>query len=407
MSLLADLLSKLKYQKTEHGDVPVGLKRIVSDSQKRAILKKKLMAFSFFIAFVVISGFGAVYFMELYIKPVAVKKSVPQNSNENIPSGQTSGKTNIAVQSPPTSGNGKTFPLPVPLTEGEKEGGKRSGADAELSQTNIPLTPIPSNTLSEDINPKPEIIPNSSIQTAGQTDKKIVVDASEKIIPSPNPTPQSIELLKDNKQEVDVGWVEARNPTKNSQHLNDDKDSLLYSARAYESKKDYYQALLNYKKALELGPQNYIIMNNISSVLIHMENFSDALRYLENALNIKRDYVPSLINLGISYIRLGNSVEGESYLLKALSVEPSNKNAMFNIAIFYERQGDNDEAYNYFYKLFEMGEIQGRLGAARIAEKQGNISLAVRVYKEILSMGGVDTQIKKLANERLVYLSSK
>ena len=333
MSLLADLLSKLKYQKTEHGDVPVGLKRIVSDSQKRALLKKKLMAFSFFIAFVVMSGFGAVYFMESYIKPVAVKKSVQQNINE--------------------------------------------------------------------------IIPNSSIQTAEQTDKKIVVDAGEKTIPSPEPTPQSIELLKDNKQEVDVGWVEARNPTKNSQHLNDDKDSLLYSARAYESKKDYYQALLNYKKALELGPQNYIIMNNISSVLIHMENFSDALRYLENALSIKRDYVPSLINLGITYIRLGNSVEGESYLLKALSIEPSNKNAMFNIAIFCERQGDNDKAYNYFYKLFEMGEIQGCLGTARIAEKQGNISLAVRVYKEILSMGGVDTQIKKLANERLVYLSPK
>ncbi|MCR4318974.1 MAG: tetratricopeptide repeat protein [Candidatus Brocadiaceae bacterium] len=354
MSLLADLLSKLKYQKKEHGDVPVGLKRIVSDSQKRALLKKKLRAFSFFIAFVVISGFGAVYFMESYVKPVAVKKSVQQNINEIIPSGQTSDKTNIAVQTPPTSGDGKTFPPPVPLTEGEKGGGKRSGADAELSQTDIPLTPIPSNTLSEDINLKLETIPNSSIQ-----------------------------------------------------HLNDDKDSLLYSARAYESKKDYYQALLNYKKALELGTQNYIIMNNISSVLIHMENFSDALRYLENALSIKRDYVPSLINLGITYIRLGNSVEGESYLLKALSIEPSNKNAIFNIAIFYERQGDNDEAYNYFYKLFEMGEIQGRLGTARIAEKQGNISLAVRVYKEILSMGGVDTQIKKLANERLSYLSPK
>ena len=375
MSLLADLLSKLKYQKKEHGDVPLGLKRIVSDSQKRAILKKKLMAFSFFIAFVVISGFGAVYFMELYIKPVAVKKNVPQNINEDILKSsiqiaEQTDKKIVTVQ--PLTLNSVEEPTLVPSQEGN---------------TKSPL-------LGGDLG-------------VGELLQKIVVDASEKIIPSPNPTPQSIELLKDNKQEVDVGWVEARNPTKNSQHLNDDKDSLLYSARAYESKKDYYQALLNYKKALELDPQNYIIMNNISSVLIHMENFSDALRYLENALSIKRDYVPSLINLGISYIRLGNSVEGESYLLKALSIEPSNKNAMFNIAIFYERQGDNDEAYNYFYKLFEMGEIQGRLGTARIAEKQGNISLAVRVYKEILSMGGVDTQIKKLANERLVYLSSK
>ena len=72
MSLLADLLSKLKCQKKEHGDVPLGLKRIVSDSQKRALLKKKLMTFSFFIVFVVISGFSAVYFMESYVKPVTI-----------------------------------------------------------------------------------------------------------------------------------------------------------------------------------------------------------------------------------------------------------------------------------------------------------------------------------------------
>lgn len=352
MSLLADLLSKLKYQKKEHGDVPLGLKRIVSESQKRALLKKKLMAFSFLIVFVVASGFGAVYFMESYIEPVTIKKSVQQNINEDIPSGQTS------------------------------------------DNTDIPITAIPSIAPLKDIKSRHEIVPISSIQIAGQTDKKIVVNTSEKMIPSPDPTPTGAEIHIVNKQEI-------------TQNLNEYKDSLLYSAKAYEFKNDYYQALLNYKKALELDPQNYIIMNNISSVLIHMGNFRDALRYLENALSIKKDYVPSLINLGISYIRLGNSVEGESYLLKALSVEPSNKYAMFNIAIFYERQGDNDKAYNYFYKLFEMGEIQGFLGTARIAEKQGNISLAVRVYKEIIAMSAIDTQIKKMANERLVYLSAK
>lgn len=352
MSLLADLLSKLKYQKNEHGDVPLGLKRIVSDSQKKALLKKKLMTFSFFIAFVVISGFGAVYFMESYIKPVTVNKSVQQNSNEIRPSGQTSDKTDI------------------------------------------PITTSPSDTPLKDSNSRHEIALNSSIQIAEQTVQKDVIDARGKISPSSVPTPRSIELHMDKKQEA-------------IQHLNDDRDLLLYSARAYESKKDYYEALLNYKKALVLDPQNYIIMNNISSVLIHMGNFSDALQYLENALSVKRDHVPSLINLGISYIRLDNSAGGESYLLRALSIEPSNKNAMFNIAIFYERQGDNDKAYNYFYKLLEMGEIQGRMGTARIAEKQGNISLAVRVYKEIRSMGGVDSQIIKLVNERLAYLSSE
>ena len=115
MSLLADLLSKLKYQKTEHGDVPVGLKRIVSDSQKGPIEKEVNVLFLFH-SFCRNIRFWRRLFYGIIYKTSHRQKNVQQNSNENIPSEQTSGKTNIAVHAPPTSGDGETFPPPVLLT---------------------------------------------------------------------------------------------------------------------------------------------------------------------------------------------------------------------------------------------------------------------------------------------------
>jgi tetratricopeptide (TPR) repeat protein len=178
----------------------------------------------------------------------------------------------------------------------------------------------------------------------------------------------------------------------------------LYTARTYESKKDYHQALLNYKKAMEFDPGNYIIMNNISSVLIHLGSFEESIKYAKNVLTIKKDYAPSLINIGIAYIRLNNPSEGEACLSKALSIEPSNSFALLNLGLLYEKRGDNDRAYSYFSKLSEMGNIQGYLGIARIAEKQGRSSDAVRIYREVLSMNNIDPKTRKLVNDRLLQI---
>jgi Tfp pilus assembly protein PilF len=179
------------------------------------------------------------------------------------------------------------------------------------------------------------------------------------------------------------------------------RDVYLYTARTYESKRDYQQALYNYKKALGLDPENYIILNNISSILIQMGSYEESIVYSKNALAVKNTYPPSLINLGIACIRIDKLTEGEGYLTKALSIEPSNRYAILNLAIMQERQGDLDKAYASFYRLSGMGDIQGYLGIARIAEKRGKNSDAARIYQEILSMNDVDPKLKKLARERL------
>jgi len=378
VSLLADLLSKVKYKSTSGAegrktDVPPDLKRVVSSSTEKEAIKRRIIIFSILTLLAIISGVVAVYFMELYIKPST--KKVVRSQESGVRSQRTEVKNHQLEE--------KTE-LPD-----SKLGTQNSDAKGESSKPQAPATkPEPSASKPKAAKPKP----------AKERPTQKEVTEEKKTTEEQPPKPTGEDLPRDS-QERAVTAQEPRIKTHDSQ-----KDVYLYTARTHESKKDYHQALSNYKKALEIDHENYIIMNNISSVLIHLGSFEESIKYSKNALNIRKDYVPSLINLGIAYIRLNNLAEGEGYLSRALSIESSNSYALLNFGILYEKRGDNDKAYSYFSKLSDIGNIQGYLGIARILEKQGKTSDAVRIYKEIISMNNIDPKIKKLANDRLLQL---
>ncbi|MDP6624930.1 MAG: hypothetical protein QGG87_00540 [Nitrospinota bacterium] len=51
-----------------------------------------------------------------------------------------------------------------------------------------------------------------------------------------------------------------------------------------------------------------------------------------------------------------------------------------------------------------MKDVQGYLGLARIAEKQNRISDAIIIYRELVSMKGIDPQVKRMAHDRAYML---
>lgn len=356
MSLLADLLSKVKRQ-GENREVPPGLKRIVSDSTGRNMVRRKIIISSFLSMLAVAGGIGTVYVIELYpgpsktvTGPQPVKKPADHpliTASPNPAAVETSGKK----ENQPLTGTYKTAPPErVSLTAA-----KRLRTEAARAPESASPQPAPRD----------------------QPEKPTTAQAEAKQVE-----------LKDDKPRNSKG----------------DRDLYLYTARTYESQKEYQQAFLNYKKALETDNGNFIIMNNMSGVLLHMGNPEEALKYAKYALGIRKDYVPSLVNLGIAHIHTGNLPEGEGCLSKALLIEPLNSYAILNLGLLFERRGDNDKAYNYFIKLSETGDIQGNLGIARIHEKQGRGPSAARVYRDIISTNGVDADTKKTAMERLLRL---
>jgi tetratricopeptide (TPR) repeat protein len=146
-------------------------------------------------------------------------------------------------------------------------------------------------------------------------------------------------------------------------------------------------------------------MNNISSTLIQLGSYDEAIRYAEKALHIRKDYIYSLINMGVAYSHLGKYKEGEGYLQRALLMEPSNRNALLNIGLLYEKSNALNKAREFFVRLSDTGDAQGYIGLARLAEKQGRPSEAINFYKLVVSVENRDSQVWNFANDRIWQLT--
>lgn len=359
MSLLADLLSKVKYVGLK-GDVPPNLKQVVADSAERTANVKKAFFITALMVAAVITGFGAVYVAQTFLRPVSAPPpvSLPQPGS---------------VQAPPAAVQAPQAPVPV-------------------AASSSPEAPAPVK------------------REHKKTPSKDSLSAKRGAEPEQEGKYKSSVIKPPAAAEPEYATKEQKQTGQLSVEDNEKRDMYLYAAKASESRKDYQHALANYMKVLEIdpgSPGNYIIMNNIAGIMIERGFYDEAQHYAGNSLNLKQDYVPSLVNMGIASFKLNNTADGEKYLAKALSLDPSNKYALINLALIHEKVSEYDKAYPLYYKLAGLGDIRGYFGLARIQEKKGKNQEAARIYREILSMNNIDPALKKSADEKLSQLEQR
>ncbi|MBI4710608.1 MAG: tetratricopeptide repeat protein, partial [Nitrospirae bacterium] len=220
----------------------------------------------------------------------------------------------------------------------------------------------------------------------------------EKASPVPAVKPESEVRPQAERSEESIAQKSVSQPQKNA---------YLYIAKDYESKKDYPKALAYYKKVLETDRYNFVVINNTAYILLNMGLVHESIKYSLIALELKKDYVPALINLGDAYARADNLPAAENSLNKAVTIEPDNQTASLNLAVLYEKQREYQKAFEYFSKLARMGNAHGFMGIARIYEKQGKTEEALKTYKNISSFSSVDADTKKMVEQRIELLSEK
>lgn len=359
MSLLADLLSKIKH-KEQHGAIPPNLAHVVHRASATQKVKTRIVIALIVFVLLLVIGFGTVYFINSYLRP-----AVPIMVNRQAQKPTSS----LAVQPP-------TAPEAVPSAKVEAPAPPVSAPSSQASLK-------PAIKIAEPVMKTVDTVKNDT--TPPQVPKNTARQDSKK-----DPLSEKMKTLSG----ID-------GTSKNG------KDVALYTAKTYEEEKNYNRAIEYYKKALEKDPRNYLIMNKLSSVLITTGSFKESIHYSTNVLTIQKNYVPALINLSIANIQLGNMAEGELYLVKAKSLEASNKAVLFNLGLLYEKVAKYDEALPLFQRLADMREIQGNLGMARILEKQGKRTEAEKIYKEILRTDNADPVIKQMANERIKMIGDR
>lgn len=181
-------------------------------------------------------------------------------------------------------------------------------------------------------------------------------------------------------------------------------DALLFAARSAEAQQDYPAALRSYRKALEADPDNYRVMNNLAGVYLKLGMAQEALLAVNQALQVRPEYVAALVNGGIAQVRLGNAAVARDLFKRALTHEPGNRAALQNLGLLFERTAAWDEALATYRRLLESGDPQGQLGLGRVYERRGQRQEALRAYRDLIGMPEAGARLREQARERIAVL---
>jgi tetratricopeptide (TPR) repeat protein len=429
MSLVSDLLAKVKHQ-GEKRDIPPALREDVLRSSRQKQARRKWMVLGLGALATAAVSVGAVQVWEFYAPPPPGVQS-PQVLAQLAPTVQGElPEPGAKTESPAASAPASPPARPTGVATAEPAA---AAAAADATPQTLE-TPGPRG--SDAVAGKQGASPASSASKAGaigepgrespakpgnrapvETGKKATTDrlhpgAAEPLSPGTvrESRPAVVAGTRAEKAarpaEVTGSIQRERpepkgNPGKASRR---DKDLYLYKASSYEAENNWHQALANYQKVLEMEPRNIMVLNNVAGILLHLGSYEEAGKFAEKALAIKARHVPALINLGIASLQIGRESAGEDCLRQALSIEPSNSPALMNLGILYEKQGAPDKAWGVYSRLAEKGEARGYLGLGRIAEHQGRSTDAIASYKAVLALEKTTAKERAVANDRLTLL---
>lgn len=334
MSLLSDILSKIRPPEPRK-EIPPKLRSTVSEMRRRELTQKRVILLLIFSILTISAGFGVVYILENHVRrQTSSSVALTRQKDLQVAPGLSGHHSSQTIHGP--------MPAEKPLEDGKKK---------NMQETTI--AQLQRGRINAEDKTKVDAVKGKSTEEKGIFKERLNREevSTDK---TPSPTQETI--------------------TEKTAEDKPDKDFYLHMAKDYESRKDYSKALDSYKKVLSIEPKNYRVMNNIASILIRQGLNEEASIYLRRVIEMKNDYVPGLINMGIVLARLGDFSGAENYLLKALALEPDNRQVIFNIALFYEKEGKYERASEYYSRLEQLGDTRGILGLERIK--------TVRVNKE-------------------------
>ncbi len=145
-------------------------------------------------------------------------------------------------------------------------------------------------------------------------------------------------------------------------------------ARESASKKQYEAAALQWRKALELSPNDASIENSLGVALARTGKFEEAISYFEKALRTNSEDAKTLINLAGALNEKGRFAEAIGHSQKALTLSPEDPEAHANLAMALAGTGKVDEAISHFEMALEAspdsGVIHQNLGFALLTKQR-------------------------------------
>ncbi|HOP49590.1 MAG TPA: tetratricopeptide repeat protein [Ignavibacteriales bacterium] len=138
-----------------------------------------------------------------------------------------------------------------------------------------------------------------------------------------------------------------------SKNTNDDdlnfKLGFLYS-KVY----NFEKAIFNYRKAVELKPQQFEYNYNYAIVLSENGNYELAIEYFNKALELKNNDINCIYNIGCTLKRANKFKEAIQVFENVLDINPNHAESIYNIGVIYYEMQEFQTAKEYFNRTIEL-----------------------------------------------------
>ena len=114
------------------------------------------------------------------------------------------------------------------------------------------------------------------------------------------------------------------------------------------------EAIVQYRKALEINPDYADAHNNLGNALANRKQFDEALAHYRKALELNPDYAKAHYNLGLALANRGRNDEAIAHYQKALAIMPNYAEAHNNLGNALANRKQFDEALAHFLKALEL-----------------------------------------------------
>ena len=133
----------------------------------------------------------------------------------------------------------------------------------------------------------------------------------------------------------------------------------------------FQQAIVYYKKAIEILPENTEALYNAGVSYYSMGDKENALKVYEQALKVEPAYTNASNNAGVIYFERQDYENAKKYFLEAVKYDPNNSDALGNLGAIFHNQGKMQEAVEYYQKALEINpanpNVQNNLAKAQNA----------------------------------------
>lgn len=166
------------------------------------------------------------------------------------------------------------------------------------------------------------------------------------------------------------------------------------SARGYLAHrlKDYWEAEFFYKRATESGFSSEILMGNYGALLIDSHRYLEAVRLLQNAVEVFPKYAPIISNLALANSKLGNTQIAESLYIRAIELDKFYAGAMLNYSVLMHSLGRYDDAIQQLRKILSIdpNHPEALKGLSQALIESGQPNKALEVDKQLLAAHPTD-----------------